>query len=101
MDRSWCKVWFESLHLGGEIHASSPHKSNDDLQGEAHSDNQAALIPQSWTSEVLERLETVLAMDEMERKPLSEDHNRCGDDVTEILYFARVTQRRGAERIDN
>jgi len=101
MDRSWCKVWFESLHLGGEIHTSSPHKSNDDLQGEAHSDNQAALHPQSWTSEVLERLETVLAMDEMERKPLSKDHKRCGDNVTEILYFARAAQRSGAERIDN
>jgi hypothetical protein len=62
---TWCKVWFEALHLGSTTPASG---TND-----------------GWTSEDLARLETVLAMDEMRRKILSKD---CESGGRAILYVA-------------
>jgi len=64
---TWCKVWFEALHLGSTTSA----ESGTNVDG--------------WTSEDLARLETVLAMDEMERKILSKD---CGSGGTAISYVA-------------
>jgi len=55
---SWCSVWFEALHLNGEL---ATLEASDRK-------NQRPDSTMLWSSENLARLETMLAMDEMERK---------------------------------
>lgn len=57
-DRSWCRVWFEALHVSS---AETPAKIDES------NDNRLELSNLRWTLEDLARLETLLAMDEMKR----------------------------------
>jgi hypothetical protein len=74
-DHSWCKVWFEALHLGattlfegGSRSAGNEDDDERNAQNKRHQHEQQLRT----TSEDLARLETVLAMDEMERETNSE-----------------------------
>jgi hypothetical protein len=79
-DHSWCKVWFEALHLGatalfeegsrGEHGAAAV--AGEVIPGKFDEHNAHRHQHLLWTSEDLARLETVLAMDEMERENSSE-----------------------------
>lgn len=87
-DRSWCKVWFEALYLGGAV---SDGEDDDD-------DNDDNRLPRQhqhpqhfrWTCEDIVRLETVLAMDEME--PKHENRSGVGSNIGGVSYLASKAQ---------
>ena len=84
--RLWCRVWFRALHLGGG--GSSPSAAagastttaaaavadgtarpiDGTETGTDRGDHHHGASRRGWTSDDLARLETVLAMDDMERR---------------------------------
>jgi len=78
-DRLWCKVWFESLHLS----TTAPGEDNAEGVGVEQLQHR-----QRWIREDLARLETVLAMDEMELKSSSPCGGRSSSSSEGVSYLA-------------